>query len=914
VNVTANNISTSGGLTANILNFTGGTIGGSANIVFNLAGDLTTTGDATLTINNSTGGMIGADAGINVSAASISAGGALFANIFNSGGGTIVGSAAVNFTLTGDITTTGDANFMIDNHNGGMIGVDAAMNVSAANISTVGSLNAEINNSGGDHIGGSANVAFNLSGQLATQSDTSFTIDNSGGTIGVDAAMNVSATSILTAGSLFANIINASSAGNIVGSANINFNLTGDLTTTGDASFGISNSNVGGGGGTIGSDAVINVTANNVSTGTLNAAIDNSGGTIVGNATINVTAASITANSLLAQIDNSNGGSIGSGANVTLNVGGDLTTQGDATFQILNFDLGGGPGTIGVDATVNVTANNISIGGAFEASVINFGGAITGNATVDVTAGNITTGGIFDSRIVTQNGASIGGDAAINLTANTLSVGNLQSTIENFDGIINGSANINFNLTGDLTTQGDAFTAIENAPGGTIGSNATVNVTANNISTGNLSASIMNSSGTTIGLDAAVNVSAASILTVGTLNAEILNGAGTIGGSASLNFILTGDLTTSGDANFLIDNSNGGGVGTIGSNATVNVTANNISSGGNLGFTIANLFHPCTIGGNATINVTAANITANSLLAQIANTNGTIGGNAAINMNVSGNATIANDATFQILGSDGAAAAAINFNNGSYDVGGTFLSRIDGNETLTFNNASAHADVLKAGVFGTSGVLNVGGGVLSADTTLKLYAPGSIGELNFVSNVTLTGNSAKILAANSVTIFNNIVVIIGGPNPADVFTNNANYTGFGGNGTTTGTFAGAGANNPQPLVNAPPFGASPIATRTRIPPPSPSNVLTGGKIADVRRANNVINVRSSDELLTLLDDAAPGPGGKITIPPSKITNNSRHSSRVDPAGRLNPVSRLNADRRAMDMRTTSSSLMRRSPQ
>jgi hypothetical protein len=207
----------------------------------------------------------------------------------------------------------------------------------------------------------------------------------------------------------------------------------------------------------------------------------------------------------------------------------------------------------------------------------------------------------------------------------------------------------------------------------------------------------------------------------------------------------------------------------------------------------------------------------------------------------------------------------------------------------------------------------VGGGSLSADTTLKLYAPGSNGQLNFVSNVTLGGNGAKILAANSVTIFNNIVVTIGGPNPADVFTNNANYTGFGGNGTTTGTFAGAGANGPEPLINAPPFGASPIATRTRIPPPSPSNVLTGGKIADVRRANNVINVRSSDELLTLLDDAAPGPGGKITIPPSKM-NNSRHSSRVDPTGRLNPVSRLNADRRAMDMRTASTPGMRRLPQ
>ena len=104
-------------------------------------------------------------------------------------------------------------------------------------------------------------------------------------------------------------------------------------------------------------------------------------------------------------------------------------------------------------------------------------------------------------------------------------------------------------------------------------------------------------------------------------------------------------------------------------------------------------------------------------------------------------------------------------------------------------NASAHADVLKAGVFGANGVLNMGGGMLSADTTLKLYAPGSNGQLNFVSNVTLGGNSAKILAANSVTIFNNVVVTIGGPNPVDVFTNNANYTGFGGNNSTTGTFA-----------------------------------------------------------------------------------------------------------------------------
>src|SRR5207249_256284 len=98
-------------------------------------------------------------------------------------------------------------------------------------------------------------------------------------------------------------------------------------------------------------------------------------------------------------------------------------------------------------------------------------------------------------------------------------------------------------------------------------------------------------------------------------------------------------------------------------------------------------------------------------------------------------ATVTNDATFEILGSDGAAAAAINFNGGNYVVaGGTLLAFTDGDGTITFNNTIVHADVLKVGALGTNGVLNIGGGLLSADTTLKLYAPGSNGQLNFISN------------------------------------------------------------------------------------------------------------------------------------------------------------------------------------
>jgi len=338
------------------------------------------------------------------------------------------------------------------------------------------------------------------------------------------------------------------------------------------------------------------------------------------------------------------------------------------------------------------------------------------------------------------------------------------------------------------------------------------------------------------------------------------------------------------------------------------VSASNISTG-DFFDQILN-YGGASIGGHASIDVTANTLSVGGNLdSRIDNTGGTIGGSATIDMNVSGSATITNDATFQILGSDGAESAAINLNGGNYNVGGTFLSYIDGNGTITFNNASAHADVLKAGVFGANGTLNIGGGTLSADSTLKLYAPGSNGQLNFISNVTLGGNSAKILAANSVTIFNNVVVTIGGKNPADVYTNNPNYTGFGGNKSTTGTFAGAGANDPQPLSKAPPFDS---VSRPTVK--TGGNITTGGDGTRGKKADSVIHVSSSNELLSLLDRAAPGPGGKITVPPSKSTSNSRNSNRTNVAGRPNAGSPSNVDRRAMDMRTASSSVARRSPQ
>ncbi|MFL6539916.1 MAG: hypothetical protein ACJ8HU_04080, partial [Chthoniobacterales bacterium] len=128
------------------------------------------------------------------------------------------------------------------------------------------------------------------------------------------------------------------------------------------------------------------------------------------------------------------------------------------------------------------------------------------------------------------------------------------------------------------------------------------------------------------------------------------------------------------------------------------------------------------------------------------------------------------------------------------------------------------ADTVKVAALGTNGVLKIGGGSISADTTMQLYSTGFNGEVQFIANVSLNGNSVKSIAGNAVTILNNVAVNVTGP-AANVYVNsngqgvpNANYTGSGGNGSTTGQFTGSRANNPQPFANRPPLdpvGGSP---------------------------------------------------------------------------------------------------------
>lgn len=509
-------------------------------------------------------------------------------------------------------------------------------------------------------------------------------------------------------------------------------------------------------------------------------------------------------------------GGISSGLSVLLEAGTDLVVGGDlgVATDISNLTSG---------ANIEVLASrNLTVGGSLSLQTSASAQSGTGgNISLDV-GSNLSAGDVF---LGVESGVQAPQNRGENMS---LFVGNdlVAHNQSNSGGVdleivtpvqqtLNSGANLSLRVGHDLTTDTAGDTRLF------------VNNNINEVVTGaNIFAVIGGN------------------LTTNNLTLQLLNNGGEIDTGGALRLSVSGDVTAHGDALFDIENTGG------------------------------------TMDHNTTIAVAAQNVSANSLTAQIDNRNGgSISGTGSIEMDVAGTANVANDATVAFYGSDGAGASAILINGGNYNVGGTFLTYMDGNGAITFNNASAHADVIKAGVFGANGVLNIGGGNLSADTMLKLYAPGSNGQINFVSNVTLGGNSTKILAANSITIFDNVVVTIGGKIPAAVYTNNPNYSEqWGGNGSTTGTFAGAGAKRPQPLSEAPPFDSS-----------APRNVTNG------KRSGTVIHIQNSGQLLSLMDGGVRGSDGKVRIP----ARNQRQATSND---RVNLNRMIRADRDMADIR------------
>jgi hypothetical protein len=894
----------------------GGTINGNATVNVGVGGDIITSGVGEFAVLNndlnflSQAGTIMGDALVLLRATNITTGG-FFQPLINNTNGFIGGDATISVIATGDINVGAETFFNILNTNG-TIGGSALMNMVARNFTTGTTFQAQILNDGGS-IGAGALLSAIVSGAQTIGGDATIQIGNSGGSIGLSADIFLGG-NISTGGLLFTEIDNPS--GNITGGATLDVgSLGGDINTQGGATFQILNTDFGSGGGNIGGDAAIFlIPANFSSGGDLNAGIFSGGGaTIAGTAFVSLTV-------------------------------GDVTVAGAASIQIDNAASGSGPGSIGSDATIIMSVTNFAACSLLTLIDNSLGGTIGGAATLNLNvAGSLTSTG--DAFIQITNGAgTIGGDAMIDFAAGSFSAASLTLQITNLGGTIGGESSIIFDV-GDVAISGDTAITIDNsvsAGGGLLGSEISSNATID-LSAGDVSASmflqVLNQRGGVLGGDATINLGAASVVT--TLSAGLFGvtignyDAGSIGGNALIDVNVSGEISAPSEVEFSILNNDifGGGGGTIGSDATVAVSATDIStagvlfaqvlnsgggfigggaaitltlsgamdSGGDVTFEISNGSSESgvsTISGDATIDITAAtSAVGGTLNVLIDNTGGSIGGSATINTNFSGNATVTNDATLEILGSDAAAAAAINLNGGSYDAGGTFLALIDGDGAITFNNASVHADVLKVGALGTNGVLNIGGGTLSGDTTLKLYASGSNGSIDFVANATLSSQStAAIVAANTVTLDNGVVVTITGTGgPAQVFANVPNYTGSGGNGSTSGIFNGNGATT-QPLDQAPPFDSpsdsSVIVGATApgapdpvvsVTPGSNGDTSNGGSIAAVRgkRRNTLVTVRNTNELLDLADKVTAAPTESARGTSAASVRRMSHNRRTD---------------------------------
>src|SRR5207249_1221680 len=177
---------------------------------------------------------------------------------------------------------------------------------------------------------------------------------------------------------------------------------------------------------------------------------------------------------------------------------------GNAYFQILNqSNVSGSPGGfIGGDATISVGASSdVNVVGDTFFNILNGSGTIGLDAMIDVTANTISVGGSLNTFLVNQEG-SIGGNAVISFLAPAgIDAGNGA-----FFAIINDD-------TGGTTL------------GGTIDGDALVHVTADHLSTEALVASNFNLFGT------------------------IHNSGGSIVGNCDVMFDISGAITTAGRAN-----------------------------------------------------------------------------------------------------------------------------------------------------------------------------------------------------------------------------------------------------------------------------------------------------------------------------------------------------------------------------
>jgi len=484
---------------------------------------------------------------------------------------------------------------------------------------------------------------------------------------------------------------------------------------------------------------------------------------------------------------------------IDLSTASALTAASGSPFNWLRFyadGTGAGQGDITLDAAISTPSANLRIDAA----------------------DNITLGCSSDPLAVTAETMDIYGlnSVTVNSPLNAGFIEIKSAGITTINGALNAASFVGrgpiFNVSGNLAAYNDNISGHLNVNGMIVPSSAGSESTMRTLHAGGLTAQGgLNFGGLdSVGLNN--NPTDAYQLTLTspgdiTFGANAIDGADFVGG----NSWLTSDAP----------GGNGGvlNLGTeahpIGGNVTINAPVWATSGG--------NALSLATGGKGGTVNVVSRGAIAVNSSIKVSDTwtghASAQGGNVSLKSKKKKGQAITVSNTGQILALLAAAApgpggtinitsagGAINVNGGTVEADrGTIDMRNYGAAgVVNLTDANLSANVLKVGALGSNGELIINGGSLSADGAIELYAGGSDGTVLFDGDVTLSGNSTKTIAGDTVTIVNGVKVTIGGSQRANVFTNNANYSGSGGNGSTSGKFAGAGAST-HPFSGAPKF-------------------------------------------------------------------------------------------------------------
>ncbi len=735
-------------------------------------------------------------------------------NLTSSNQGIVLNGATssnrLNLTaLRGDVTMDGNAQAQLVNVQSKNVQIDAAVNATS-DMTFAEQQNFTLGGLGSLTSGGN----YTITGQALT-----FNGASSGGTYNLTASKDLTAN-----GSIQAQDFKATAAGAILNTTltsnkGIALTLTGDLTT--GAASGLTATNnftAASSGGSAylsgGIDATnISITAAklvNINAGAdlmASNTITLSGLTTTLGGTLSAPTVSLTGTSGL-NFDSSTGyisadnvilnnpsGTL-SLASASLNTGGidtarlqSLSATADTLNVLSNFNLDPGSSSLtigsgGIDATgfdlsgfntITLTSSSYT-GNSLSVNTMTFKNKgdldLTGNLYVGntlTTPGSIAVDGIIDGKTINATKSIDAGTvSAQNLTAGTvLTVGS--------GGIRPGSGNGDVAITTPTIIWGTGGIDMDGATG-TPGA-----------APGDAAKLTLNTGSLTFGGNGPVIQSASF---AGGDADPTRNDAGGDGGQLSITS--TGSVTMNDDILATTGQNSHAGM-TGGTGGTVNVTANGA-------ITVNSRIETSSNDGNRRVSAKGGKVNLTSKA-----TNGTaisVGSSAQI-LALLNSAAVGpgGNITFKSAGGAINVAGTVQADRGTVDIENNGASGKTG-----LSSAMISADTVKIGALGGSGVLTIGGGTINANTLLKLYANTSTGLINFISNVSLNGAGAKIIAANTVTIQPSVLVFIGGANAAQVYTNNPNYTGFGGVGKGYGTFGGAGAVTIKNTVINPPPG------------------------------------------------------------------------------------------------------------